>query len=224
MLLILTVLACGLRERLVDQPVIEVGPDVVLIPIRKGGKMGFCDRDRRMIIPATYDSVEQFREGFARVLRDNKYAFIDRRGRNITGFKYDHAGHEFSDGLAVVGVDIRTGENDHLGKEIVKKKYGFIDPSGREVIPLTFDGASEFHHGVAAASMNGKSGYIDKEGGTLLPFEYEHTARFTGGFGLIKDKGRTWFVNREMKEAFPLDVDFASIFQDGRALIKIDKK
>ena len=55
----------------------------------------------------------------------------------------------FSDGLAVVEL------ND---------KFGYIDKTGREVIPLIYDYASEFAAGLASVELHGNWGYIDKQG------------------------------------------------------------
>lgn len=55
----------------------------------------------------------------------------------------------FSDGLAVVKKD---------------GKYGFIDRTGKEVIPLIYDDAYGFYDGLAAVEKDGKMGYIDRTG------------------------------------------------------------
>src|SRR5664280_620542 len=50
---------------------------VALIPYRKGDKWGFCNRDRKMVIPTVYDSVDLFSEGLAPVHLNRKFGFID---------------------------------------------------------------------------------------------------------------------------------------------------
>ena len=61
---------------------------------------------------------------------------------------YDWVG-DFSEGLATVKL------ND---------KYGYIDKTGREVIPCKYDDAWNFSEGFAKVALNGKYGYIDETG------------------------------------------------------------
>ncbi|MBK7505883.1 MAG: WG repeat-containing protein [Bacteroidetes bacterium] len=48
-------------------------------------------------------------------------------------------------------------------------KFGFLDNSGKEVIPLIYDDAFRFSEGLAIVEKNGKSGYIDKTGKEVIP-------------------------------------------------------
>jgi len=43
-------------------------------------------------------------------------------------------------------------------------KYGYVDKTGKEVIPLKYDYADSFREGLARAKLNGKWGYIDRWG------------------------------------------------------------
>jgi hypothetical protein len=40
-------------------------------------------------------------------------------------------------------------------------KYGFIDNTGKEVIPLKYDKVEDFCEGLAHVQLNGKWGYIE---------------------------------------------------------------
>ena len=54
----------------------------------------------------------------------------------------------------------------HDGLAIVKLngKYGFIDKTGKEIIPLIYDSAGDFSEGVANVKSNGKWITIDQTG------------------------------------------------------------
>ena len=58
---------------------------------------------------------------------------------------YDWVG-DFSEGLATVKL------ND---------KYGYIDKTGKEIIPCKYNDAWNFSEGFAKVALNGKYGYID---------------------------------------------------------------
>jgi len=73
-------------------------------------------------------------------------------------------------------------------------KFGFIDSTGRMVIPFQFDGADGFKQGVARVFLNTngamKGGYIDRKGKVLLPIEYDGVGNVSDGYGMVK-KGTT---------------------------------
>jgi len=43
-------------------------------------------------------------------------------------------------------------------------KYGYLDKTGKEVIPLKYDNAVPFSHGLARVWVNKKEGYIGRDG------------------------------------------------------------
>jgi len=51
-----------------------------LIPYRKGDKWGFCDRNKKIIIPIKYDDAEDFLGELARVKLNGKWGYIDKNG------------------------------------------------------------------------------------------------------------------------------------------------
>ena len=56
---------------------------------------------------------------------------------------------EYYEGLAMVRLD---------------KKYGFIDKTGKEVIPIKYDYAEGFSEGLAQVKLNNKWFYINQKG------------------------------------------------------------
>ena len=71
------------------------------------------------VFPFTYHNLQEFQEGLA-LVRDLKCGFINRDGDFVIVKKYSSA-ESFSEGLALVQK---------------KKKFGFIDKNGNEVIPI----------------------------------------------------------------------------------------
>ena len=67
--------------------------------------------------------------------------------------KYDDV-WSFSEGLACVKLN---------------GKCGFIDKSGKEIIPCIYDVAYEFSDGLVGVELNGKWGFIDKSGKEIIP-------------------------------------------------------
>ena len=51
-----------------------------LIPYRKGDKWGYCDWNKKIVIPVQYDDAWLFSEGLALVKVNGKWGFIDTKG------------------------------------------------------------------------------------------------------------------------------------------------
>lgn len=68
-----------------------------------------------------------------------------------------------------------------INRFIVKKdnKYGVLDPEGKVIVPLEYDGLSSQNGGYYVFKGE-KSGMIDLEGNILLPIEFERNMYFYG--------------------------------------------
>ena len=134
---------------------------------------GFIDRNGENVIPYIYEWVDDFSEGLALVWKDEKCGFIDKEGKVVIPFIYDRAGG-FSEGLAVISVvtgyetrkmpgvsENYSGDEDDF-VEIEEKIYkkGYIDKTGKEVIPCIFDEARHFRGGEAIVCKDGKWGIL----------------------------------------------------------------
>jgi len=166
-------------------------PDEELI---SGGKWGYIDQTGKEIIPLKYDDAKTFFEGGAGValigvktpLKTFKYGLIDKSGKEIVPPKYDFgyppnlgfASMEFNKKAALV--DIKNGREviapskydklivDPLAEGLIiasaGEKYGLIDKSGKEIIPLVYDDMSYIAKGKFMVSKGGKWFYTDKTG------------------------------------------------------------
>ena len=147
-------------------------------------KIGFINREGKLVIPLEYDRVGEFSEGLAAVAvgwnhptfvpKGQKYipakwGYIDKTGKRVIEFQYWWA-NPFSEGLA--RVKLEEG-----------RKPAVIDRQGKVVIPPKFDSVGSFHNGLASVTLGdrweeyeapgitegrrlvpGKMGYIDKSG------------------------------------------------------------
>lgn len=129
---------------------------------------GVMDKVGKIVIPAKYRDIEDFKNGIAKVRLDGKFGFIDKTGKEIIAPKYDDIG-EFSEGLVSVSVGgEREGYYDEWSGERYEYytggKWGFIENTGKEIIPLKYDKVSSFSQGKAKVELDGREFYIDKTG------------------------------------------------------------
>ena len=150
-------------------PTDELGIKNIVIPIinvefpmlykSSDGKYGYIDENFNIIIPAIYDLATEFCNGVAHVGdRDlNTYACIDETGKIL--YKepsYGALNNSFVEGLAVV-----EDEETYL--------KGFIDKTGKRVIPCKYTEIGFFSEGVSyVKEINGDSYYIDATGKKVI--------------------------------------------------------
>jgi hypothetical protein len=164
-------------------------------------RMGFCDVTGNVVIPPSFVYATDFSHGLAAVTYpdelDRTY-FIDRRGKKVLGPFRDQAGYYSGfnpEGIALVcNLDKSVCYINPLGKELLRparhlhvgkfycglavafdrdtKKFGFVDISGKFVIPAKYDRPSEFIRGYAIVCCNEKWGVIDTRGNEVTPMKY----------------------------------------------------
>lgn len=78
-------------------------------------------------------------------------------------------------------------------------KYGFIDKTGKVVIPLNYDDTWSFSEGLALVSRNGKYGFIDKTSKVVIPLKYDKADSFNNGVAGVLDRsiGEAFYINRQ---------------------------
>jgi hypothetical protein len=75
--------------------------------------------------------------------------------------------------LLVLGISILI-----CNSAISQFKAGFLDKTGKEVIPAQFERVNSFSQGLAAVEVNNKWGFIDKTGKIIIPPIYEYALDF----------------------------------------------
>lgn len=224
-----------------------------LAMVTKGDKYGFIDKMGNEVIPCIYDFMEDtdcsFHEGLAFVRQGDSGYFINKEGKKAFDFKYDAANH-FSEGLAIVWKDGKTGYIDTKGNEVIALsdkyayydfseglaavgkdgKYGFIDKSGNLVIPINYDDIGEmdsepyFHEGLSAVCKNEKYGYIDKSGKEVIPFKYTYAHGFSEGLAVVKQNDKWGFIDINGSIVIPCVFDEPAVFSEGYAAVSKDGK
>lgn len=183
---------------------------------------GFINKSGEKIIPAQFNSVTFFSDGYCSVgNKDAKWGYIDESGNVIINYQYDGA-FSFNSNRAKVkfgekwGMINKDGEYiinpqfDELvidgNKVIIKvdEKYGWADNEGKIIINPKFDEVKPFYdNALAPVDIGGKWGYIDEKGvlkinpqfSLAFPFDDDIAVVFLNEkLGFISDEGR-YIVN-----------------------------
>jgi uncharacterized caspase-like protein len=136
------------------------------------GKYGFINAEGREIVPPKYDRVGDFSEGLAWVELGGKRGFIDKTGSEVIAPKYDAA--QYYELASRGDVSSQYGEyhpaedfTDGLAGVRLYGRYGFVDRSGKEIVPLKYEGVwclAYAKEGFIGIVLNGKKGFVDLHG------------------------------------------------------------
>ena len=106
-------------------------------------------------------------------------------------------------------------------------KWGYIDTTGKVVIPLKYDSARDYSRGLkglAPVKLNGKWGYIDTTGKEVIPLKYDSVMNFYTDLSPVKLNGKWGYIDMTGKEVIPLKYDDAYSFTEGLARVKFNSE
>lgn len=100
-------------------------------------------------------------------------------------------------------------------------KFGFADDDDNEIIPCTWDGASNFSEELAMVIENGKSGYINKLGAVVIPCIWKSGGDFSEGLAYVQDTNNLYgFIDKTGKVVIPIKWEHVESFSEGLACVK----
>lgn len=139
---------------------------------KKTEKWGYINKKGEVVIPFLYRYPRSYTEGYAFVEKEeNKWAYIDKRGNNITPWEDSFTGYNFFvEGRAQIKRD---------------GKYGYIDYSGKTVIPCKFDHGSFFYGKYAIVQNESKYGVINRTGNYVVIPKYKKIDRIVDPYVFV---------------------------------------
>lgn len=154
---------------------------------------GLINNKGEVILPVEYDRINTLDHKIFAIRKDlgdkkDLWKYIDGQGNELfeKGFK---EANEFSNGLAAVKSE---------------KFFGYINESGEEVIPATYETADYFQsNGRAIVSLKKKYGVIDNQGNEIIPLLYQEIHRPYDGYFFVKLKGKWGVIDENGKEILP---------------------
>lgn len=116
--------------------------------------------------------------------------------------------------------------------------WGYIDKTGKIVIPLQFDSAQPFSEGLAAVQVHNRDstlfqrhGFIDRTGAMVIPAEYMQVQPFRSGRAAVlfplaqpNPMARWGLIDRDGRLILPAAYTTIGTFHDGRAIVTISDR
>jgi hypothetical protein len=204
-------------------------------------KFGYINTRGETLVPAEYDDMQTFRNGWGLLKKDGNYFFVDAAGNlKEPPRKYDYI-LEFRSGLSLGCIKGTTGQpntyyyiNTLLKEEFsvsAKEAYSFWDDvavvsrtGGYELLnkkgevfkPLTGIDELKFStDGMMAAKEKGKWGFIDNKGNWAIPAKYDSCDQFKNGYGRVRNSGKWGLVDKTGKEIFETKYENIYAYENG---------
>ncbi|MES2588851.1 MAG: WG repeat-containing protein [Bacteroidota bacterium] len=196
------------------------------------GKYGLKDKKGKVLIKPKYDKVGRFSEGFASVQIGDKMSFINSLGKEIIPFgTYSYVGY-FEKGICAVNVGGNLAEFNQVewGAQESSGKWGFIDKTGKVVIPIKYDWVFGFKGDFAVYKLKNRWGFIDKKGEEVIPAKYDLIQSDIFDFSedklyMVRLNNKNSYLDRNGKEICPIIYDelFGFKKENGLSKVRIDK-
>ena len=160
------------------------------VRVKKDGKYGFLNSEGELVIPPQYGVTGDFSEGVVFAQEEGEERLILDEGLNPV-IMLDEDGEAVGETFSGRYVDVmRLSEglawycpND------ADLKLGYIDRSGKPVIPAQYDLAGDFHGGYAAVCADDEWSVIDRQGNTVYTFgKVDDVKTLDGGYAITRRK------------------------------------
>ena len=137
-----------------------------------------------------------------------KWFLADRTGQALSARRYDAVG-DMSDSLAAVQVG---------------QKYGYVDPKGKEAIPVNLTAFEDieqarFSQGLAKTTYRGKYGMINVAGKRLVPNLFDGIVLSDQWPVPVERAGLWGYAGKDMNIVIKCVYDAAQAFRNARAIV-----
>lgn len=103
-------------------------------------------------------------------------------------------------------------------------KYGYIDKTGRLVIPPQFDYALDFSEDLAPVTTNDGWGYIDKSGKYIITTQCVWVSYFSEGLAVVELGDKFGYINKSGKYIVTPQFEWPRDFSNGLAMVVLGHK
>ncbi len=147
-------------------------------------------------------------EGLRAIKKDNRYGFVDSRGRLRIANRYENV-RSFREGLAPV---------------MIRGRWGFISHEDQIAVQPVYEEVEQFSNGFAKVKQRDQYGLIDKSGKLVLPVRYEALevlpdkrikVKQNGMWGLSENNGKI-LLHPKFETLTPLPNGYAIISQNSK--------
>ncbi|WP_216828584.1 WG repeat-containing protein [Alkalihalobacterium elongatum] len=181
--------------------------------VTRNDKTGLINCSGRYVVEPIYESVLPFTEGRAVVIDREGFKVLDEQGTILTVKAYNFIA-PFEEGRAVFSN--QTTDGQYL--------YGYLDRSGREVLPLQYQYANDFKDGTALVRLADQNhALIDKEGTIINTYPYPIMSGFSEGLSPFRKSfdDPYGYINEKGDIVIQPQFSTAQLFHGGTAVVNV---
>lgn len=183
-----------------------------------GKDYGYIDTSGEYVIEPQYEWASPFNEGVAAFLhRKNNifYEFIDPNGKILLIIEDQNSFEivsEFSENL--------------ISKENDNGKMGFIDITGKWIIPPIYQTTFPFKEGLAYVETINGNGFINKIGEKVIDIGFNTSIEFNEGYAVVQsiENNKHGVIDKSGNLIIPFKYDRLSYFYEGIACYELKDK
>ena len=176
------------------------------VVVRTGKKWGVIEQSGKIALAPTnrFEKIFAYKEGYAKVLVDGKYGFIDPHGNIYISMQYSDAGY-VSNGMIPIKIN---------------GKWGFVNTDEKLSVQPYYDQVWPFHKGAAIVYLNGKYNLVNKEGEELYEPLDQLKVTSTGKYLLIAH-GKFGLADASGKEILPVKYNLVQEVEGGHMIVDL---
>ena len=184
---------------------------------------GYIDTTGKEVIELKYEDGVDFVNGVSIVKKGIKAAFIDKTGKELTGFNYTFVSSKLlGDNMALVSsTDVKTGS---AGWNIINIKDSYKPILSSDSTVMNALGCSKGLCAVKQAYVdgkydtNGKYGFVDYNGNVVIDYKFDTAFSFNeNDFALVEVNDKVGFINT--KGEYILEPNYYNI---ARGIVEYD--
>jgi len=204
-------------------------------------RYGLLNRTGDLETKKSFQRIESFSEGLAKVELKNKFGFINPQGKIIIECKYSKVS-PFKEGLAAVSKNGACGYINQEGKEVIALKYskclnfedakaivyqgmrkaGIIDKAGKEEISPSIKGLVGFSDRRGLIKGTDGNFYFITEDGRFYDGYYDYAESFQYGVAIVQKNGKWGIINQNGIPVISTKYDKIEPFNNGFAKVRIN--
>ncbi|HRZ42962.1 MAG TPA: WG repeat-containing protein [Bacteroidales bacterium] len=184
----------------------------------QGGVCGLIRYDGTVFAKLAFAKLDAVHGDMIIFLKNNSLGFMDLKGNEVMKPDYTYLG-AFNDGLAF----FRIPEMDEYGEYIEGPgTWGYINKSGKEVIPATYDDAFDFSEGLGQVILYNAIIFIDTLGKEVLRLtDAQEAGPFSDGMAWVKKDGKIGYTDRTGVMRIPCIYEKGQDFSDGVTKVEL---
>lgn len=197
----------------------QVTPGDYYIAIQ-AGKWGIIDKSGRLLVPCRYDSILEASQGLAIVglgkprppgggVINGLWGLVDvNSAREITPIQYSNISPVKDSSFLIAAMNNKWGVIDRTGKEIIPLKYDYIVPAGQSFV----------------VTLGSKTGLLGKNNRFMVPLGvYEIISDFQGEYAVVQKQYKLGLLNSTGKLVVPAEYKTITVFRGLVLAAKGDK-